>query len=154
MALLVPDDSLLCLSIAKKFFIEANATFFIRDKCCHLTLCLHLMEPNCFESSALHRLLVFWVAEVRFEPKTSRSLYPIRNVCLNLIISCLVFASGECPEVGRGEGPLGRGPRSERCRLRRRTHRDAQQRSAGTWIRSAAAQPKSLLPDTAWLVPG
>ena len=29
-------------------FINQNQTSFIRDCCCHLTLCKHLIEPNCF----------------------------------------------------------------------------------------------------------
>ena len=41
MALLVPGNSLLRFS-------ELNS--FIWDKCCHLTLYLHLIEPSCFPS--------------------------------------------------------------------------------------------------------
>ena len=46
MALLVPDDSLLHFSLLKISFINQNETSFIRDRCCYVTLCLHLIEPN------------------------------------------------------------------------------------------------------------
>ena len=35
---------------SKIFFIRKSATVFIQDKCCYLTLCLLLMEPNCFRT--------------------------------------------------------------------------------------------------------
>ena len=44
MALLVLDDRLLRLS--KKVFFKSYATVFVRDKCCHVTLGLHLVEPK------------------------------------------------------------------------------------------------------------
>ena len=47
MALLVPDVSLLGFTILKKKFMKEKDTFFIWDKYCPLTVCLHLMEPNC-----------------------------------------------------------------------------------------------------------
>ena len=47
MTLLVPDDSLQHFSVLKNIFSNSkNKTFFIWDHCCHLMLCLHLMEPN------------------------------------------------------------------------------------------------------------
>ena len=52
MALLVPDDSLWHFSQLKISFINQNETAFIRDRCCHLTLCLHLMEADCQGSKA------------------------------------------------------------------------------------------------------
>ena len=46
MAWLVPDDSLLRFSQLKISFIHQNQTSSILDKCCHLRLCLHLIEHN------------------------------------------------------------------------------------------------------------
>ena len=39
-------DSLLRFSQLKISFINQNKTSFILEKCCHLTLCPHLIEPN------------------------------------------------------------------------------------------------------------
>ena len=46
MALLVPYDSLLHFSHLKISFTNQNKTSFILDKCWHLTLCSHLIQPN------------------------------------------------------------------------------------------------------------
>ena len=47
MALLVPDVSLLRFSQLKiKSNVKQNETSFIGDRCCHLTLCSPLIEPN------------------------------------------------------------------------------------------------------------
>ena len=40
MALLVPDDSLLCMSSAKKYILSRQ-----KNKCFNQMMCLHLMEP-------------------------------------------------------------------------------------------------------------
>ena len=44
--LLVPHDSLPHFSQLKINFINQNGTTFIQDMCCHLMLCLHLIELN------------------------------------------------------------------------------------------------------------
>ena len=84
MVLLTPDDSLLCSSIAKKFFIKANATFFIQDKCCHLMMCLHLMEPSFASWSMFVRLITFG--------KESFGSCRVRNKISGLVITTLQFA--------------------------------------------------------------
>ena len=53
MAPLVLDVSLLRFTLLKKKFIFENETFFIRDKYCPLTVCLHLMEPYLTDFKAL-----------------------------------------------------------------------------------------------------
>ena len=45
-ALLVPDESLLHIVLAKKISGEKYKSFFIRDKYPHITICLSLMEPH------------------------------------------------------------------------------------------------------------
>ena len=45
-ALLVPDVTQLYIKLLKKKIVNENETFFIWDKYCSLTVCLHLMEPN------------------------------------------------------------------------------------------------------------
>ena len=47
-ALLVPDDSLIRITQAKKYVDEPFESFFIRDKYSHLAICLHLIEPHCY----------------------------------------------------------------------------------------------------------
>ena len=47
MSLLVPDDTLLHSSVQNKAFLKQFNLVFIWAKCCHLTLCLHLIKPNC-----------------------------------------------------------------------------------------------------------
>ena len=47
MPLLVQDDRLLLFYLLKISFFNPNKTYFIRFMCCHLTLCLHQIEPNC-----------------------------------------------------------------------------------------------------------
>ena len=60
MALLVPDANLLHLPKAKKVhFIETCATFFIRDKCCHLILCLDVMKLNYFSNPRVLLVIYF-----------------------------------------------------------------------------------------------
>ena len=73
MVILVPDDSQLSLSIAKKFFIKTNATFFIWDKSYHLPSCLHLMEPK--RSCLLKRRRLFAV-DLRRRPELHREPVP------------------------------------------------------------------------------
>ena len=46
MALLVLDDSLLLFSLLKISFTRLSVTSFIKDWCCHLMLCLNIIEPN------------------------------------------------------------------------------------------------------------
>ena len=41
-----PDFPYSILTVAKKFELEPAAYIFVWEKCCHLTLCLFLMEPN------------------------------------------------------------------------------------------------------------
>ena len=42
-----PGYSLLCFRPKENIFNQPNNLAFIWDKCCHLTTCLHLMEPHC-----------------------------------------------------------------------------------------------------------
>ena len=42
-ALLVPDDSLLRIALAKKYFSEQCESLFILDKYCHLMACSETM---------------------------------------------------------------------------------------------------------------
>ena len=45
-ALLVLDNGLFRFSLLKINFIKQNKASFIRDRCCHVTLSVHLIEPN------------------------------------------------------------------------------------------------------------
>ena len=45
-ALLILDDSLSCFDNSDLFSTQQNGTFFIQDRCCHLMMCLHVMEPH------------------------------------------------------------------------------------------------------------
>ena len=45
-ALLVPDNNLLHFAQRKNSFYLENETFFNENNSFHLTICLHLMEPN------------------------------------------------------------------------------------------------------------
>ena len=46
MSLLVPDVRLLRFQQLKFFNMIKKDLAFIRDRCCHLTFCLHMMEPH------------------------------------------------------------------------------------------------------------
>ena len=67
-ALLDPDNSLLRFSLFEIIYNQGNKTLFIQDKCCHVTLCLHLMEPN-YREGPVSRTL--WI-EDSMERKRAR----------------------------------------------------------------------------------
>ena len=46
MSLLAPDVSLLCFQQLYFLNMMKNDLAFIRDRCCHLTICVHMMEPH------------------------------------------------------------------------------------------------------------
>ena len=54
MALLVLDDDIQRISNFKLSFTNQNETSFIRDMCCHLMLCLHLIEPIRLRTSHIY----------------------------------------------------------------------------------------------------
>ena len=69
MSLLVPDVSLLHFQLLNSFNIMQNNLAFIRDKCCHLLFCLHLIEPRLlstpfrFGQSALSFMVILFLVK-------------------------------------------------------------------------------------------
>ena len=60
MAALVPGIAC-CVSKGKKTCSNSqNNLAFIRDKCCHLTMCLQLVEPHCYASPELSQLFLLF----------------------------------------------------------------------------------------------
>ena len=66
MAPLVPDASLLRFNLIKNKIIYSNETFFMRDKHCPLTVCLHLMEPILTKITAQARFIICKTLEFFF----------------------------------------------------------------------------------------
>ena len=63
MPLLVQDDRLLLFYLLKISFFNPNKTYFIRFMCCHLTLCLHQIEPNC-KLKNIRKFLNCWASRL------------------------------------------------------------------------------------------
>ena len=62
MTRLVPDDSLLRITLAKETFDEQYESFFIQDKFSYLEICLHLMDPHFLTKFCLFRINSYWEA--------------------------------------------------------------------------------------------
>ena len=86
MALLVPDNSLLRLS-SKLVVIKLYATFFVRDKCCHLVLHLQLMDPHCDLAYHMPLILIYF--------KSTQMFFP----CLKSILQRIFCPPDEVPNL-------------------------------------------------------